>query len=80
LLAVKLRALNVRWNLSINNQSSLLLGVCPTVLSGEYDPKLVFLQIDTSTPKLIVMSMNKQEGNIELTLPMLVGCIPVRGQ
>jgi hypothetical protein len=79
-LAVKLRALNVRWNLSINNQSSLLLGVCPTVLSSEYNPKLVSLQIDTSTPKLIVMSMNKQEGNFGMTLPMLVGCIPVRGQ
>jgi len=42
-------------------------------MSGEYDPQFQSLQIETCTPKSIVKTMIKQEGNFELTSRMFVG-------
>jgi hypothetical protein len=42
-------------------------------MSGEYDPQFQWLQIKTSTAKLIVEATIKQEGNYKLTSQTFMG-------
>jgi len=47
--------------------------ICVRSMSGESDPQFQSLPIETCTPKLIVKTTIRQEGNFELASQMFVG-------